>query len=100
MILFNGAFPGDGKKLMNNARKGLSIHFNDGSTAAFDFPTQLSDASSISRRVEELLKHQYLMIEAEGALLLYPLSNIRSVQVFPAPDILPENCIKGARISD
>ena len=85
---------------MNDTRKGLSIHFNDGSSATFDFPTQGSDASMITRRVEDLLKHQYLMIEAEGALLLYPLSNIRSLQVFPAPEILPENCIKGARISD
>lgn len=84
---------------MDGARKALSIHFHDGSSVAFDFPTQLADARTITTRIEELLKQQYLMVEAEGALLLYPLYNVRSIQVFPAPDTLPDNCIKGAVLS-
>jgi hypothetical protein len=85
---------------MNDTRKGLTIHFTDGSSVSFDFPIQPGDPAAITRRVEELLKDQYIMIEAEGALLLYPLANVRSLQVFPAPDTLPQNCIKGASISN
>lgn len=85
---------------MNEARKGLSLHFNDGSTVKFEFPAQLSDFANITKRVEELFKQQYLMVEAEGALLLYPLYNVRSMQVYPAPAVLPDNCIKGARLTD
>lgn len=84
---------------MSDDRKALTIHFNDGSSVAFDFPTQPGDPSNITRRVEDLFKQQYLMIEAEGALLLYPLYSIRSLQVYPAPEKIPDNCLKGARIS-
>lgn len=85
---------------MSDARKALSIHFTDGNSVAFDFPAQPGEPRTITQRIENLLKQQYLMVEAEGGLLLYPLTNIRSIQVFPAPEILPENCIKGARIAD
>jgi hypothetical protein len=81
-------------------RKALTIHFNDGSSTTFDFPQQLDEFSNITQRIESLFKLQYLMIEAEGALLLFPLYNIRSIQVYPPPAKLPENCIKGARIAD
>lgn len=81
-------------------RKALTIHFNDGTSTTFEFPKQLGEFGNITQRLESLLKQQYLMIDAEGALLLYPLYNIRSLQVFPPPDRLPENCIKGARIAD
>jgi hypothetical protein len=85
---------------MNDTRRGLSIHFTDGGSISFEFPTQLSDPATITQHVENLLKDRYIMVEAEGALLLYPLANIRSLQVSPAPAILPQNCIKGARITD
>lgn len=78
----------------------MTLYFTDGSKATFQFPQQVTDPHSVTRRVEDLLKHQYLMIAADGALMLYPLQNIRSIQVYPAPDKLPENCIKGATILD
>ena len=81
-------------------RKALTIHFNDGSSTTFEFPKQLGEFSNVTQRLESLFKQQYLMIEAEGALLLYPLYNIRSIQVYPPPDKLPENCIRDARIAD
>ena len=84
---------------MKEIRRGLSIHFNDGSSTVFEFPPQAGDISNITRRVEELLKQQYIMVEVEGALVLYPLYNVRSIQVSPAPDRLPDNCIKGAMVA-
>jgi hypothetical protein len=36
------------------------------------------------------------MIEVDGALMTFPLHNIKYVQVYPAPDPLPANVIRGA----
>jgi hypothetical protein len=38
------------------------------------------------------------MIEADGALLTIPFSNIKYLQVYPAPGALPEYVIKDASI--
>ena len=75
--------------------RGMTIYFTDGNKAIFDFPEQ-TDPTNITRHVEDSLKGQYVMIEADGAVILYPLYNIQSIQLFPAPEILPKNAIKGA----
>ncbi len=75
--------------------RGMTIYFTDGNKAIFDFPEQM-DPTNITRQVEDFLKGQYVMIEADGAVILYPLYNIQSIQLFPAPEILPKNAIKGA----
>ena len=82
---------------MNN-KKQLTIHFMDGNKVCFDFPEQ-TDSINISKQVESLLKDQYIMIEAEGSIFLYPLQNIKSIQVYPAPKILPSNLIKNASLA-
>jgi hypothetical protein len=78
--------------------KQLTIHFIDGSKVSFDFPTQ-TDPHHVSQYVDNLLKNQYLAIEADGSVHLYPLNNIKSIQVTPVPEQLPGNVIKNATIS-
>jgi hypothetical protein len=78
----------------------LTIHFTDGTHLGFAFPKQQDAAGyNVTQRVQELLKDQYLMIEVDGAVMLFPFANIKYVQVSPAPDPLPANVIKGATLA-
>lgn len=79
-------------------KRALTIHFTDGTKFSFDFPRQVPDDQMIASRIEQVLKHQYLMVEADGTVLMFPLNNIKYVQVYPAPAKIPDSMIKGARI--
>jgi len=39
---------------------------------------------------------QFVIIEADGALQFYPVANIKSVQVYPLPEKIPDFVIQGA----
>jgi hypothetical protein len=78
----------------------LTIHFTDGTNLGFAFPKQPDAAGyNVTQRIQELLKDQYLMIEVDGTVMLFPFANIKYIQVSPAPDPLPANVIKGATLA-
>jgi len=78
----------------------LTIHFTDGTNLSFAFPRpQEGPDYSVTQRVQELLKDQYLMIEVDGTVMLFPFANIKYIQVSPAPDPLPANVIKGGTLA-
>jgi hypothetical protein len=77
-------------------QRNMVIHFMDGTKTAFDFPIQVKDPSTLISHLENILDKPYLMIESDGAVLMYPVNNIKSVQVYPCPNKLPDFVIKGA----
>jgi hypothetical protein len=76
--------------------RGMVIHFTDGSKMDLNFPKQVKHDDSVSVRLEMMLEHPVLMVEADGALLMFPFSNIKYLQVYPSPSKLPDYVIKGA----
>ncbi len=81
-------------------KRALTIHFTDGTKFSFDFPKQVRDDQLIASRIEQVRKHQYLMVEADGTVLMFPFNSIKYVQVYPAPAKIPDYMIKGASIVD
>ena len=79
--------------------RGLVIHFTDGSNMRLSFPKQVKSDDSIPVRMERMLEHDSLLVEADGALLLIPLGSIKYLQVYPAPAKLPDYVIKDATIT-
>ena len=77
-------------------RKNMVIHFIDGSKVSFDFPQQVKDPMLLIRHMEKSLSQPYIAIESEGAVLLYPRDNIKSIQIYPAPEKMSEFVIRGA----
>jgi hypothetical protein len=77
--------------------RALTIHFNDGTRLSFTFPAQ-TEARWVRRKMEELLELGHLTIEADGTLMVFPLSSIKYLQATPVPDDLPGNVIKGATV--
>jgi len=78
----------------------MTIHFVDGTRLSLMFPQQTSDSSSIASRIQDALKGQYLMVEVDGSLMLFPFTNIKYVQTHPAPSPVPANVIQGAKLVD
>ena len=83
---------------MTNER-GMTIYFMDGSKMAVTFPKQVKSEEAVSVRLEQMLDKAALMVEADGALLMLPFSNIKYLQVYPAPPRLPDYVIKDAAVT-
>ncbi len=76
-----------------------TISFTDGKQLKIEWPKQEDAALRSGVVIEKILANESLAIELEGRLVLIPIQNIRTVEVRPAPDGLPDTVIRGARIS-
>jgi hypothetical protein len=82
-------------------KRGMVIHFTDGSKKVLEFPQQIADGDAASAaKMKEALEARHIVIEAEGALILVPFENVKYVQIYPAPKKLPSNAIRGASFKD
>lgn len=61
--------------------RALTIHFLDGTHVSFGFPAQRANDAARSIMFEEIMAGPYLMIEADGALLVYPMTAVKSIQL-------------------
>lgn len=80
------------------AERRMTIHFIDGTKLPLEFPPQGESAHNLTQRVQELLRDQYMLAEVDGSLMMFPLANIKYVQVSPAPAVVPANALKGATL--
>ena len=76
----------------------MIINFLDGTKVSYYFPKQIKDDSTMTSRVKTILENPYIIIEDDGGLTLYPTHNIKSIQLSPAPDTLPDFVIHDARV--
>ncbi len=76
----------------------MIINFLDGTKVSYYFPKQIKDDSTMTSRVKSILENPYIIIEDDGILTLFPTHNIKSIQLNPAPDTLPDFVIQDARL--
>jgi hypothetical protein len=81
-------------------RRGMIIHFTDGSRKTLEFPQLADTDSTTALRIKDALDARHIVLEAEGALIVIPFDNVKYVQVHPAPKKLPPGVIKGASFKD
>ena len=86
--------------MADSEKRGMTIYFTDGTKKTLEFPVQLKDDSSAVLRIKEALESRHLAIEAEGALIVIPMENVKYLQAYPAPKKLPANVIRGASFRD
>ncbi|HYL19422.1 MAG TPA: hypothetical protein VEV20_12130 [Burkholderiales bacterium] len=77
----------------------MTIHFTDNSSLSLIFP-RVAESDTLSSRIESLLKNQYLLLEVEDSVMMFPFHNVKYIQTQPAPDPLPPNINRTARIQD
>lgn len=82
--------------------RAMTIYFTDGTKVSFDFPAQKANDAARSILFEQMLEQPYLMVEADGALLLYPMANIKSIHLAVLSGetltMAPKGMIRGARV--
>jgi hypothetical protein len=81
----------------------ITFHFTDGTNLAFGFPPQFEDPGGVLKRLESLVSEdRSIVVDAEGALFVFPLQNVKYVQITPTAgsEALPANVIRGATIVD
>jgi hypothetical protein len=61
--------------------RALTIYFLDGTHISFGFPVQRANDAARGIMLDEILAKPYLMIEADGALLVYPMTSVKSIQI-------------------
>ena len=82
-------------------QRGITIHFNDGSKMALDFPQQTPNVATQMLKLEDVLENRYMLFEADNTFLMVPFENVKYVQVYPAPaDVSGHTYIKGASVVD
>ena len=59
----------------------LTLHFLDGSRIVFNFPEQTTNATAKKLKMEEFLASNHVLIEADGSLLMFPMANIKYIQL-------------------
>ncbi len=79
--------------------RGMTVHFTDGSKMDLRFPKQVKSDETVSVRLEKILDRAALLVEADGALLVFPFSNVKYLQVYPSPPKLPDYVIKDASLA-
>ncbi len=75
---------------------GLILTYNDGSHDQFRFPPQIDKTKMISV-LEKLLCSAVISLQLEDRLMVIPTSNIRSAELFPVPELLPERVLRNVR---
>ena len=84
---------------MASQTAGLVIRFVDGSKLTLRYPKQAgNDPATIVANVRKALEADRLLAEVDGNLLFIPLSNVKYIQVTPAPDVLPSTVLRNARL--
>jgi len=83
----------------------VTLHFIDGTKLSLEFPDQSGSPAARKMKIAELMAATQLVVEAEGAVLVCPMANIKYMS-FSAPfmdskamsEVLPRHAIVGARI--
>ena len=88
---------------MDDPKRGLTIHFTDGSKASYTFTKATDDPAAMKMRLTEILKGAFLMIAADGILTTFPIANIKAIQL-PIDEneeaaALPNTVIRGATLT-
>ena len=79
-------------------QRNMVIHFMDGSQVSYYFPKQVDPGASVINRLKKVMENPYIIVEGDGSVTFYPTNNIKSIQMYPAPEHLPDFVIKDAEI--
>jgi hypothetical protein len=82
---------------MNTVR--CTISFLDGTQLKVVWEKQDEAALRSASLIEKVLNSESFAIELEGRLVIVPIQNIRTMEVSPAPEKLPQMVVRGARLA-
>ena len=86
---------------MEQAKRAITIFFNDGTKLSLDFPQQSPNEAAAALKIDDVLKKRVLLLEADSTFLVIPFENVRYFQFYPAPKtVLNHTYVRGATVID
>jgi hypothetical protein len=87
---------------MTKNGRGLTLTFMDGSKVSYTFPDQGANAAAKQLKIEELMKNPFVIVLGEGRLTMFPMVNIKSIEMPVSQDEgdqvrLPSHVIRNAK---
>lgn len=75
----------------------LKICYMDGTEQQFE-SAQAEEIQSLSSRIQEVLKLNQVIIEADDRLVVIPMHNLKTIEISPVPKKLPNFAICNAQL--
>ena len=76
----------------------MTVKYINGSEENYEFPRQIVDVSIITKKIQEALESNYLIIDLKSKIQLILTHNILSIEITPPPLKLPSTTIKEASL--
>ena len=75
----------------------ITVHLIHGNPIKFEVSLSASKEFGLSDDIERSLLRNAMAVELDKQLILIPYTNIKYIECTPAPPVLPQNIIRGAR---
>jgi hypothetical protein len=82
---------------MSDKTRFMTITFVSGKKQKFEFEPVSDDVTTVSSRLEKMLASGHLVMKCDDRVHFFPLSNVESVEVSPAPDKTPGFVVNAIR---
>jgi hypothetical protein len=90
--------PADGGKAMSELREAtIKVTLVHGGQLEFTIERNEEELRNTGSNIEKSMKANYIGVELDDKLTLIPAHNISSVEISPAPRVLIQHVITGAR---
>jgi len=83
--------------MADNTQATITIHLVHGEPLKFSLELTEAKKMGVSEDIERALQRNSMAIEADNKLRIIPYSNVKYVEIDPAPTGLPITIIQGAK---
>jgi len=84
--------------MIENNRVAITVYRVHGEPLKFEVELTEAKVMGLSEDIERSLSRTALAVEANGTLYIIPYSNIQHLECTPAPEVLPLNMIRNAKL--
>jgi hypothetical protein len=72
----------------------ITIMFTDGTVQAYALSAPPGDETQMVSRLKHIMEANCLMLEVDNKLLMFPMQNIRCIEIEPSLPKLPDTALK------
>ena len=75
----------------------ISVYLHSGDPIIFKLDDTDDRQMNAASRIEHSMNANYMGVDLDGKLVLIPTSSIQKIEIFPAPEAMIANVVKGAK---
>ena len=80
-------------------RRNLKIKFMDGTEQLFEYSLAKGrEKHSLGALIKETLNAKNLVLELQDRVMIIPFQNIKSIEIAPGGEILPEYAVRNVKV--